>query len=130
MDDKRFREAVENSVTDPDGDRRYGNSERPVALSIGKRIEVEFWCTNCSHYIYVKINTGLEGNHIVVCPNCHHKHYRFVQSGVITGDRWNEGSCVADEIIPMKSAAVPEDQRRVRGCVSILREMEACGLLR
>lgn len=96
---------------------------------VGRRIEVEFWCAECKHYTYVRLNLGLNGNHVMNCPNCGHKHYRLVQRGVITSDRFTEGQCIADEIVPMKSACVPQAQRRERGQVAILREMEALGLL-
>jgi len=35
--------------------------------------------------------------------------------GIITSDRFAEGHMIADEIVPMRSAAVPEAQRRQRG---------------
>ena len=107
----------------------YHDNALPVAID-GRRLEVEFWCGNCLHYIYVKVNMALGGNHIMVCPNCGHKHYRYVRDGIITSDRWEEGAGIADEIIPMKSACVPKESRRQRGEIALLREMEACGLLR
>ena len=97
---------------------------------IGLKVQVEFWCGECRHYIYVTMNTTLAGNHIMVCPSCGHRHYRVVQDGIITSDRFDEGRTIADEIVPMRSAAVPEAQRRQRGDMAIIREMEACGLLR
>lgn len=109
--------------------RQYSDPTPPVALDVGRRVEVEFWCTNCSHYLYIKLNTSLDGNHIVVCPQCDHKHYRLVKNGIITGDRYNEGEAIADEIIPMKSAATKE-RRTNRGNIALLREMEAVGILK
>ena len=136
MDDIEFKERVEDAVRksiDPKNDRPYryySDTAAPKHLHVGKRIEAEFWCGMCQHYIYVKLNTGLEGNHIVVCPQCEHKHYRVVKGGVITSDRFDEKRGIADEIIPMKSAAVPSDQRRKRGDIAIIREMELCGLIK
>lgn len=106
----------------------YPQVSIPVALETGRRIEVEFWCGECKHYIYLKLNTALEGNHVVVCPQCNHKHYRVVNNGIITGDRYEEGKCIADEIMPMKSAATKE--RRQRGGIALIREMEAVGILK
>jgi hypothetical protein len=102
----------------------------PVGLDVGKRVEIEFWCAECQHYIYLKLNTQLQGNHVVICPKCQHKHYRLVENGIITSDRYHEDRAIADEIIPMPSAAVPKDQRRVRGEIAVLREMEALGILK
>ena len=66
----------------------------------------------------------------VECPKCGHKHYRLVENGIITCDRFTEGHGIADEIMPMPSAAVPKDQRRVRGNLAVLRELEALGVLK
>lgn len=136
MDDESFKEKINNVVKrscDPEAQRPYcygDDTAAPKRLHAGKRIEAEFWCGSCRHYIYVKLNAGLEGNHIVVCPQCGHKHYRLVKNGVITSDRFHEGTPLADEIVPMKSAAVPAERRRKRGDIAILREMEAVGLLK
>jgi hypothetical protein len=96
---------------------------------VGRKVQVEFWCSTCRHYLYITMNTTLNGNHIMVCP-CGHRHYRLVQDGIITSERFNEGLVIADEIVPMSSARVPESQRRQRGEMAVLREMEAVGLLR
>lgn len=136
MNDDSFKEKVKFVVEqslDSEQDRPYRYYEdtaAPKRLHAGKRIEAEFWCGSCSHYIYVKLNTGLEGNHVVVCPQCGHRHYRLVKSGVITSDRFHEGQAIADEIVPMRSAAVPAEQRRKRGDIAILREMELVGLIK
>jgi len=106
----------------------YNDPSVPVCLESGRRIEVEFWCGDCQHYIYLKLNIALEGNHVVVCPQCSHKHYRVVKNGIIMGDRYEEGKIIADEIVPMKSAATKE--RRQRGGIALIREMEAVGILK
>jgi len=135
MDDAEFKKQIENVVEKSVNQESYRPLYKydiavPQQLHAGKRIEAEFWCGSCRHYLYVKLNTGLEGNHIIICPECGHKHYRLVKSGVITSDRFYEGLAIADEIIPMRSAAVPANERRKRGDIAILREMEAVGLLK
>lgn len=127
---ERVERAEQDRMKDPAADPGYWfDGSLPLALE-GHRVEVEFWCGNCTYYIYVKLNTGLEGNHVVRCPICNHEHFRVVKNGIITGDRHDKGIALVDEIVPMKSAAVPQDQRRQRGTVAILREMEAIGLLK
>jgi len=97
------------------------------------RVLCEFWC-HCEDkgyeggYVYVKLNTNLEGNHVVVCPNCGHKHYRVVKEGLITDCRFHSGMDIADEIIPMKSAFTRE--RRTFGSIAQIRQAEAVGLHR
>jgi DNA-directed RNA polymerase subunit RPC12/RpoP len=85
----------------------------------------EFYCSECAGYVYVKLNTALEGNHIINCPNCGHQHYRFVKEGLITDCRFYEGKDIADEVIPMKSAY--QKEKRVLGGVALIRQLEAVG---
>ena len=95
------------------------------------RVLCEFWC-HCEDlsggggYVYVKLNTNLEGNHVVKCPNCNHKHYRVVKGGIITNCRFHTGMDIADEIIPMKSAYTKT--RRTFGGIAQIRQAEAVGL--
>jgi hypothetical protein len=45
-------------------------------------------CTNCGRTVRFTMNFGLDGNHEIECPGCHHIHYRVVQGGKITEERW------------------------------------------
>lgn len=126
---KKIEDAISTRAM-PGNTNWISDTAIPVGLDIGRRVEIEFWCANCSHYIYLKLNTQLQGNHVVICPICQHKHYRLVENGIITSDRFTEGYGIADEIMPMPSAAVPKEQRRVRGEIAVLREMEALGILK
>jgi NAD-dependent SIR2 family protein deacetylase len=88
---------------------------------------IEFYCSECSHYTYVKIRLDLDGNHIMRCPNCGHLHYRVVTEGKITDQRFNEYKQVAAVIYPVKSAAVPASERKTMGDIGRQRELEASG---
>jgi hypothetical protein len=123
------KQAENHAIEKPTEPPLWIDSAVPVAFD-GRKVEVEFYCSMCKHYIYIKINTGLEGNHIMHCPVCDHEHFRVVVNGIITSDRHDKGKAIVDEIICTKAAAVPADQRRVRGNISVIREMEACGLLK
>lgn len=91
------------------------------------KVLVEFFCQMCDHYIYAKLNTSLDGNHIVVCPKCGHEHYRVVKNGIITEDRYDPRVAVAEELHFTKSAAVPKSERRQYGNIARIREAEASG---
>lgn len=91
------------------------------------RILIEFYCQMCCSYIYAKLNTSLDGNHIVVCPKCGHMHYRVVQNGIITEERYNSTLCVAEELHFTRSAAVHASERRQYGNIARIREAEASG---
>ena len=88
------------------------------------RVLCEFY-GHCGGYIYVKLNLELNGNHVVNCPNCGHKHYRVVKNGIITEDRFNESFRLADELILMPSAYTKT--KRVMGRVALQRQAEAIG---
>jgi hypothetical protein len=89
------------------------------------RVLCEFYCSACYGYVYVKLNTVLEGNHVVNCPNCGHKHYRFIKDGLITDCRFHDGHNIADEIVPMRSAW--QKEKRVLGAIAQIRQLEAVG---
>lgn len=45
-------------------------------------------CTNCGRHVQFDMDFGLDGNHEITCPECEHVHYRVVEGGRITEDRW------------------------------------------
>jgi DNA-directed RNA polymerase subunit RPC12/RpoP len=45
-------------------------------------------CTNCDRKFIAKLNYDIDGDHRIVCPYCHHIHYRTITKGVVTGTRW------------------------------------------
>lgn len=49
----------------------------------------ELHCHNCDKYVQFIIDQGLDGNHVIPCPNCGHEHCRVVKNGLITDDRWD-----------------------------------------
>lgn len=66
----------------------------------------EFYCTECKKYFDVKLNTSLDGNYRIHCPNCDHIHYRKVESGKITDVRFTDckDHILIEDIRPMKSS--------------------------
>lgn len=78
-----------------------------VFLHEGDKVVHEFYCTNCSGYITVKLDTSKNGAHCVHCPNCDHEHFRIIKDGVITEDRAPESMKSKDycnHIYPVKAA--------------------------
>jgi hypothetical protein len=49
----------------------------------------EIYCHACTKYVQFNLDTALDGNHVLHCPNCGHEHCRVVRGGRITGDRWD-----------------------------------------
>lgn len=50
----------------------------------------ELHCHNCDMFVQFDIDTELDGNHVLECPNCGHEHCRVVKNGVITDRRWDQ----------------------------------------
>lgn len=49
----------------------------------------EIYCHECCKYVQFNIDTSLDGNHVLKCPNCGHEHCRVVNKGKITDIRWD-----------------------------------------
>lgn len=70
------------------------------------RVTHEFKCTNCGKYFDIKLNISLTGNYRIHCPNCGHVHYRTLEEGRITEERFpdNQGSILIEDIKPMMAS--------------------------
>jgi len=56
----------------------------------GEGIErTDMHCHSCSKGFIGKIDFSINGNHEIICPHCGHLHYRVVQDGKITGERYD-----------------------------------------
>ena len=49
----------------------------------------ELHCHACNQYVQFDIDVELNGNHVIICPNCGHEHCRVVRNGIITEARWD-----------------------------------------
>ena len=49
----------------------------------------EIHCHECNRYVHFDVDTSLNGNHVLHCPNCGHEHCRVVKDGMITDVRWD-----------------------------------------
>lgn len=50
----------------------------------------ELYCHACGRVVIFEIDMGLEGAHVLNCPNCGHEHCRVVRGGRITEERWDQ----------------------------------------
>jgi hypothetical protein len=46
-------------------------------------------CHECGKQFVALLDYGINGNHIIHCPNCGHEHCRVIEQGKITGERWS-----------------------------------------
>jgi len=77
----------------------------------------EFWCSGgCSGYFRTKLRTNIDGDYIIVCPECGHEHFRIIRKGQITGDRHStKERDGAERIVVPKSAYSKEPVMEVKG---------------
>jgi len=66
----------------------------------------ELYCHNCGRYVQFDIDTSLNGNHVIICPNCKHEHYRIVEDGIITKDRWGSANSNPSACYVVNSATI------------------------
>lgn len=50
--------------------------------------QTEMYCHDCDNTFVAELDMDINGNHEVECPHCGHIHYRVVEDGRVTGDRY------------------------------------------
>lgn len=50
----------------------------------------EIHCHACQMYVQFSLDTAINGNHVLECPNCGHEHCRVVKDGKISDVRWDQ----------------------------------------
>lgn len=63
-----------------------------MSEDLGEYINSELYCTNCGRLVLVKMSRFDSGNLTITCPVCDHEHYRYVEKGIITEDRWRSSA--------------------------------------
>lgn len=56
------------------------------------KTRTDMYCHACSSSFVAIINFDLDGNHQIECPKCGHIHYRLVQHGRVTSERYHSDS--------------------------------------
>jgi hypothetical protein len=99
-----------------------------VIYESNEKIRTWFTCYCEKPHIDVQISKSVNGNHILVCPTCGHKHYRVIENGHITKERFSESAQNKGSILMQPSAAYAE--KPVIGLISRARQGEAVGEFR
>ncbi len=50
----------------------------------------ELHCHACGKYVQFDLDTSVNGNYVLNCPNCGHEHCRVVNNGKISDVRWDQ----------------------------------------
>ena len=48
----------------------------------------EVYCHHCDSYISFIVDLEVSGRYVVNCPKCNHEHFRIVENGRVTANRW------------------------------------------
>ena len=54
-------------------------------------VRTDLDCHSCDRKFIANLNYDINGDHKIVCPYCGHLHWRTIEKGVVTGDRWGQG---------------------------------------
>ena len=84
----------------------------------GEKVYCEFLCHCDKPYMYLWLNTAINGNYVIKCPYCDHLHYRVVRNGRISDVRHDHQYGNLEKICPVKSYKEP----RIRGKVALFKE--------
>lgn len=50
----------------------------------------EFYCDQCHGYNIVDLADDINGLHIIICGKCKHEHYRCIDNGIISNNRYDK----------------------------------------
>ena len=56
-------------------------------------VRTEIYCHACQRDFVARLDMDLNGNHEITCP-CGHIHYRVVENGKVTGERYRSSAGV------------------------------------
>jgi DNA-directed RNA polymerase subunit RPC12/RpoP len=66
----------------------------------------EVYCMECKKYFRFRISEEESGNLEIPCKNCGHMHFRVVEEGRITGDRWALDAGDGKPYVPSRDSMV------------------------
>lgn len=58
-------------------------------LTHNAEMRTDLYCHDCGKNFIALLDYRIDGNHVAECPHCGHSHYRVIQKGKITEERWN-----------------------------------------
>lgn len=64
-------------------------SDGYAPLEGGGLQRTELHCHECNGHFVAELDFDLSGNHEIHCPRCKHVHYRRIENGKITSDRYH-----------------------------------------
>jgi hypothetical protein len=55
-------------------------------------VRTEIYCHSCGKVFVAELDTGIAGDHEIICPVCDHSHFRTVKEGKVTEGRYSSDS--------------------------------------
>ena len=56
------------------------------------KVKTTLHCHNCGQDFTAELDMDLNGNHEIECPHCEHIHYRVVEDGEVTAERYDSSN--------------------------------------
>ena len=63
-------------------------------------IRQEFYCMECQGYFLANLNVSINLQVEIICPNCGHKHHRYIKDGQIFERGRENGSPIQEIHVP------------------------------
>lgn len=79
-------------------------------------------CHSCSKDFYALLDYSLDGNHEIECAHCGHIHYRRIQKGKVTDDRWHSDHRDSANIKPRRVWKSDSRVARTTSAAELIRE--------
>ena len=82
--------ARETNMSDITPNRSGASNQKRQVLGEGEKMREaqELHCHDCDRYVQFTLDLSANGNYVLDCPNCGHKHYRVVKNGQVSDARW------------------------------------------
>lgn len=83
-------------------------------VEVAARVSQEFYCGECKHYFFIRMNAAVNDVVWIVCPNksCKHEHRRCVVDGHIVEDgRWTHNPTQKIISMPTSLSLTPRTQK-------------------
>lgn len=54
------------------------------------KVRTDMFCHECHKNFVAMLDLSQDGTHVLICPTpgCAHEHFRVIENGVVTGERW------------------------------------------
>lgn len=74
-------------MADADRQQYAAATGLPGVSGVGRQ-RTDLHCHNCSRGFVALLDFSVDACNVIVCPRCGHRHFRVIEKGVVTEERW------------------------------------------